>query len=327
MIRTKDIVLDPNDIDPAWCFEYLLGLDRPLNGADLKIRSVFSEDRTPSFSIYKTSGGVYRYNCLSTGQKGSHIDLYVALQKQKGNTVSYHQAKTLLKREFEAFRLTGQYQPQETQVITNGKGKVTDIELRKWDADDKIFWEGRYTITQEIREHFNVAAGKRFVMEKLKDGKMEQYVFEHPRIYVFYRKDGTVDRVYRPGSKKGKFIKVGGPYVQGSDQVVIPKENLIYIKSLKDIMGFHTLDIDNYDLKAPDAEGIMIPKVQIEKDKKTYKKIFSWMDPDQAGVKATLKYQLEGIPPLGFDMGPKDLTDTLEVFNKQIIRLKLLQLL
>lgn len=327
-ISTKNIILSPQDLDSAWAFRHLLNLPaNALHGEDMKIRSVFALDSNPSFSIYK-SGDIYKYRCFSQGIGGDYIDLTVALQKIKGNHITRKQAMNILKQEFEAFVATGKYQPQDNQVVMNGKARVTDYELRTWNEDDKLFWEGRYGITQKILEFYNVAAVKHFTMEKLKNGKMEKYDFDHPRIYGYFRKDGSLDRLYRPGSKKGKFIKVGGPYVQGSDQIVKPKKNLIYIKSLKDVMGFHTLEIDDYDVKAPDAEGILVPKIQIEEDKKTYYKILTWMDPDKSGVTATNKYREQyGLPPIEFDMGPKDLTDALEIFNPTLVRITLMQLL
>lgn len=326
-LSTKNTVLSFNDIDPAWCFEYLLNLGEKLMGQDIKILSPFSlQEKTPSFCIYKKPGFPYRFSCFSSGIRGSHIDLLVELEKARGKHLEWIQARDILKKAFEQQLSTGQVVREERKII-NGKGRVVSWELRRWNNDDDSYW-GQYEIKRKLLEHYNVAPLSKFTMEKLVQGEVKCYDFDHPRIYGYHRKDGSLDRIYRPGSKKGKFIKVGGLYIQGSDQIVTPKESLIYIKSLKDILGFHTLDIDGWDLKAPDGEGVLIPKEIVEKDKKIYKKILIWMDPDTAGQKAAAKYKEQfNLNGIDFNMGIKDLTDSIAAFNSSLVRIKLMQLL
>ena len=327
MIRTKNVILKPNQIDSEWAFNYLLG-PLELSGGDTKISSPFSTDRTPSFSIYKKSiDSAYMYSCFSSGMKGSCFDLLIELQKLKGVVIDKNQAVAILKREFEATIKTGDYAPIEAKVLRNGKGKVVEHQTRVWNDDDIVYWS-RFETPIDILEFFNIAPLKSFTMEKLVDGEMKRYDFDHPRIYGYFRNNGSLHKIYRPGTKKGKFIKVGNEYTQGADQIITPNENLIYIKSLKDVACFKSLDISGWDTKAPDAEGILIPKKEIEQDKKTYKRILSWMDPDEAGKKATKKYkEVYEIEPVDFDMGVKDLSDSVERWGGFLVKIKLTQIL
>lgn len=330
MLKTKGVSFSRRSLSSEWCYRYLLGIP-PLDGSNIKIKSPFSIDRTPSFSLFKKEGASdYRWRCFSTGrgEMGSdHIELFIQLQDQKGNKFDRSSAFTFLANEYEIFVKTGLWVETDRKVALNGNAKVVSHELRKWNEDDHSYWYHRYGITTKILEHYNVAAVHRFTMEKLKDGKIETYLFDHPRIYGYFRKNGSLDRFYRPGSKKGKFIKSGGPYVQGSDQIITPQEKLITIKSLKDVMAFHTLDIDGYDLKSPDSESILLPRAVLEEDKKIYKKRYHWMDPDPAGRVAAAKYTAEGMEEIISDLPEKDLSDNIERFGHNFVRIKLLQIL
>jgi hypothetical protein len=165
-------------------------------------------------------------------------------------------------------------------------------------------------------------------MEKLKNGVMQIYPFEHGRTYGYLRKDGSLHKLYRPGSKKGKYIKVGGDYLEGSDQITGPANGMIVMKSLKDIMGWKALEIEGWHLEAPSSENVMLPAIAIKSIVSTYPNRYTFMDNDEAGRRASDRYLKEhGIPSLGFDLGYKDLTDTIEALGPVLTRLKILSLL
>jgi hypothetical protein len=321
-LSTKHIVI-PQGIDEAAAFRHILNLPgNTLLGEDLKIRSPFSIDRTPSFSIYITSDGSYGFNCFSTGRNGDVVDLLLQIKKQAGiiwdrlTAVQYLESITPNTEAFDS-----------TKPVLNGKGRVTSYEMRTWNHDDGLFW-GKYGISFELLESLNVAPLSEFRMEKLRDGVTNEFLFNHARMYGYFRKTGDLHKIYRPGSKKGKCIKVGGPYVEGSDQIIKPKENLLVIKSTKDIAGFKTLEIPDWDCVAPDAEGILLPKQYVMTAKGIYKKIMVYMDPDAAGVIAQKKYSDQyQLPGIELGLGYKDLTDCLEKIKYSIVRNTLINLL
>lgn len=324
MIRTRNKVLSLSQIDTEWAFTFLLG-PLSLNGGDCKIRSPFSEDKTPSFSIYKY-GDRYLFRCFSTGIRGNYLDLYIELQKQKGIILDKKQAVEIIKSEFESFLNTGQYIAPDAKIVKNGKGRVVEWELRRWDDIDIQYW-GKYEIETLDLEYYNVAPISSYVMEKLVNGELKRYVFNHDKMYGYFLKDGSLYTIYCP-ERKPKFTRVGFGRLLGEDQIVKPAQNLIYIKALKDGIVFKKMGFKNYDFKVVDAESTLVSKEQVEKDKKIYKKIWVWMDLDSAGKKASAKYkELYDLDSIEFNLGPKDLSDAIPEVGFNLAKLHLLQLL
>ncbi len=327
-IQTKNIILKASDLPTAWCFEYLLDLPQPLNGLDEKIRSPFSRDTNASFSIYKTPEGRYRFKCFSTSLLGDAFDLMVALEKKKGVEITYKEAQRRL---IQAFKTGGDTntsyeQSNEPGVILNTKARVTDWEMMRWSKEQLAFWI-QFNIDQNLLEEYNVFAIKRFIMEKMVEGVNKTYEFTHPLQFGYGRNDGSLHKIYKPGQKP-KAIKVGSSYLEGSDQIVKPRENLLITKSLKDVMGWKSLEIDRWDAVSCDSENVIISKKVIEEKKAVYKRITVLMDNDVAGANASLQYKERyGIEPIVLDMPGKDITDNLRDSGEFMTRLKLMQVL
>lgn len=326
-IRTINTILRASDLPTDWLFEYLLDLKTPLQGLDQKIRSPFSRDTNASFSIYKTEEGPYRFKCFSTGIKGNPFDLFVALEKKAGREISYKEATTRLT---EAFKngegVIARSVSKEPGIILNTKAKVTAWEMNRWDKEHLAFWS-QFDISQDILEEYNVCVLKKFVMHKLLEGVEKEYIFENKMQFGYCRKDGSLHKIYKPGTKP-KAIKVGSGYLEGEDQCLKPKENLLITKSTKDIMGFRGLEIDGWDAVSCDSENVIISKKVIEEKKAIYKRITVLFDNDQAGELAGLEYQNRyGIVPIKLDMPGKDITDNIRDYSGTVTRLKLMQLL
>lgn len=325
MIKTKG-VLSIKDLDPEWCFKYLLGINYDLGGGDTKLLSPLSSEKTPSFCLYKNKYGNYKYKCFSSSSSGDHIDLLIQLQAVKGIIIDRKTAGNTLKKAFSEFLATGQYISTESKPVRNGKGKVVSWELRRWNDIDLKYW-GRYDVDIPLLEHYNVSPVFKYTMEKLVEGELKTYLFEEEKAYGFFFKDGSLHSIYRPG-KKPKSIRVIKKYLLGSDQVIKPARFLIYMKSLKEGLAFKKMRFTDYDFKCTDSETILIPKEQVEADKKIYEKIYVWLDPDIPGKKMTLKYkEIYDLDSVDFELGPKDLTDAIEYSNSTVARLHLMQLL
>ena len=86
--------------------------------------------------------------------------------------------------------------------------------------------------------------------------------FNKPYCYGYFRKDGSLYKIYNPKDKRSKFIKVIS-YVQGHDQLLFKAKWLIILASLKDLMAFKKLKFPNIECVAPDSENTMLTPKQI----------------------------------------------------------------
>lgn len=328
MISTKAIMLNPSDLSAEWCFCYLLNISEDLDGKDYKCLSPISEEKTASFTLYKNKSGVYKFKCFSTSQSGDHFDLVVALEKTKGNIIDRKAAKTILK---EAYLTNSNRHIVGDRGVDytpkNGKGRVTDWEMRVWNLTDIEYWE-QFEITTDDLEFYNVAPLSRFVIEKLKDGELKKYEFSFSLMFGYFNRDGSLYTIYCPG-RKPKFIRVQETFkLLGSSQIVKPARFLIYIKSLKDLIAFKKMRFPDFDCKALPGETIMVPKQQVDADKLLYEKIFVWVDPDKAGDIMAEKYKKEyDLDRIEFNLGPKDLTDSIKEYSSFAAQLHLIQIL
>jgi hypothetical protein len=126
--------------------------------------------------------------------------------------------------------------------------------------------------------------------------------FSKSYCYGYFRKDGSIFKIYNPKDKKRKFIKVKN-YIQGHDQLKYDVDWLIIQASLKDLLAFRTLKFPNIECIAPDSENVMITPKQIEYYRKRYKFISVLFDGDAPGKKSAMKYkEVYGIPYTTFDI-------------------------
>jgi len=325
MLKTKGVSFSRRSLSSEWCYRYLLGIP-PLDGSNIKIKSPFSIDRTPSFSLFKKEGSSdYRWRCFSTGrgEMGSdHIELFIQLQEQKGNTFDRSSAFNFLFGEYETFIKSGEYVAIERKAPVNGNAKVTDFEMRQFNKDDLKFWN-RFQIRQDILENYNTAPLKRFVMKKIKAGKEEEYVFENPLTFGYFTNQGDLFEIYQPTNKASKCIKVQ-PYIKGWDQCK-GNDTILITEAVKDCMAFQVLEIDNVDIIGADSANVVLKKTFIEELRAKYKFIGSLFDDDDAGHRAAAVYQEKfQIPMVPFKMGKKDLSDTLAIYSAGIVKIKML---
>lgn len=325
MIKTRNIAISYKDINSEWAFRHLLGLTQPLEGGDTKIISPLTNEKSASFCIYKTPSGLYKFKDFSSSEQGDAFDLLVQLQALKGIIIDRRQALDILKKAYvEGGEITSYV--GDSKAARNGKGFVSKHEMRRFNEDDLKFW-GDAGCALPIIENYNVAPLKSFTIQKLVEGEIKEYEFNFPRMYGYYLKDGSLYTVYCPG-RKPKFVRVGKGHILGSDQIIKPSQFLIYIKSLKDAIAFRTMGFEEFDLKVPDGETTMISKEQVLKDKEIYEKVFTFMDPDPAGIRATAKYkELYDLDPIDFNLGPKDLSDAIGSHGEIVTKLHLIQIL
>jgi hypothetical protein len=71
MLKTRTLISKLEDVPVEWIFENYLSLPEQLSGQDVKIFSVFREEKTPSmFIYYDTEANKYKFKDFSTGKGG-----------------------------------------------------------------------------------------------------------------------------------------------------------------------------------------------------------------------------------------------------------------
>lgn len=316
MLSTKHLVTSSKDVPEIWMFEHYCKLSEKLTGQDVKIKSIFNpNDKTPSMCIFLKDGKYY-YKDFSTGRGGTAIKLVQELFKE-----DFNKARIRVIEDYNRFVLLNNgTQHKITEFRVHSKYKVTSTKTRKWNIQDKNYWE-KYGISSYLLDEYNIKPLHSYKMEKEEGGELKSLEIDGLFIYGYFKQDGTLYKVYQPKVKEHKFIKVGS-YLQGSEQLSKQKFLLI-CSSLKDALVIKSSGII-IDVIAPDSENTMIKKEIIEHYQKDYKKVITLFDNDEAGINAMKKYKEQyNVDYVYFDL-EKDIADAVKmhgqskVFNKLI---------
>jgi hypothetical protein len=156
-------------------------------------------------------------------------------------------------------------------------------------------------------------------MVKEVDGVIHEMVIKGNYIYGYFKKDGTLYKIYQPMVRDNKFIKVCD-HIQGLDQLTMSVPYLVICSSLKDVMGFVALGYANAEAIAPDSENCMMPAHIMTMLLLKYKKVVILFDNDQGGLISAKKYlEKYAIPYVILEMS-KDLTDSIKDHNINRVR-------
>jgi hypothetical protein len=304
MLRTKTLISDFSEVPHTWVYEHYLNLPERLNGQDVKIKSIFNpKDSNPSFFVYYSrSSDRYKFKDFSTDRQGDCVELV----KELFNMSKRLDAVLKIINDYNEFlsKTDGNYQLEN--FIVQDKYKVDAYILRNWTEFDQKYWM-RYQIGSKVLEHFNIHPLDQFTFKR-GDEKVD---IKGIGIYGFFRKDGSLYKIYQPLVKNKKFIKIQD-YIQGTDQLQFDKPYLVICSSLKDVMAFTKLGFGNAEAVAPDSENTTIPEHIILAYKEKYKAVCTIFDNDEAGIKAMLKYkELYGLPYAHLNL-EKDIADCVE---------------
>lgn len=311
MIKTKSLITGITDVPYEWVFEYYLKLNEKLNGQDLKIKSVFSNnEKTPSFCVYfSKTNSKYQFKDFSSGFQGDAINLVLLMY----NLPNRGQTAYKIIEDYNQFILNNKedYSLREFKVYQ--KYKVSEFVIRPWTNLDAKFWT-KFHINSKILEKYNVSALSSYLMRKEVDGEIKELLIKSDNIYGYFRSDGTLYKIYQPLVKDNKFIKIS-EYIQGTDQLTYQAKLLVICSSLKDTMAFIKLGYDNVEAVAPDSENTLIPLHIMSAYSLKYKNICTLFDNDVAGIKAMENYKVKyNIPSVLLPLS-KDLSDSMRDFG------------
>ena len=315
MLSTKSIITSITDVPREWVFEYYLNLTEKLTGQDVKIKSAFNPvDKNPSMYIFLSNSTVYRYKDFSSGKTGDALDLVQELFKLSTRGETAHK----IMQDYGKFILTHDEDYSARDFKKKAKYQVVDFTERAWTNIDEKFWT-KFHIGSKLLEFYKVAPLLNYTIKKEEDDQVKEITIKSNNSYGYFRKDGTLYKIYHPYVKDYKFIKIKD-YIQGSDQLTMTVPYLIICSSLKDIMAFTKLGYKNAEAIAPDSENILIPEHMISAYKHKYKGICTLFDNDAPGIESMKKYKNKyDIPQVILDMS-KDLSDSIK--DHGIIKVK-----
>jgi hypothetical protein len=313
MLRTKNISSDVYGVPDTWIFEHYIRLPERLTGQDINIKSIFSaQDKNPSLFIYYSRNlQKYKFKDFSADKQGDGIELV----KELFNIPNRFEAAAKITKDYNDYMSSGKsYVP--INIEPESKFKLHTFQLKNWMESDERYWK-RFHIGFDILKFFNVQPLESFTLRR--EGETEDVVIKTNRIYGFFKKDGTLYKIYQPLRKNGKFFKVQS-HVQGLEQLTFKKPYLVIGSSLKDIAAFTRLGFVNAEVIAPDSENVMVPAVLIQELKPKYKAICTLFDNDEAGIKAMIKYKEEYDLPGAHLKVEKDLADCIETHGVEHTR-------
>lgn len=312
MLSTKNLLQNCKDVPDVWIYEYYCKLTEKLCGQDIKIKSIFNaSEKTPSMCLFAKDGKYY-FKDFSTGKGGTSVKL---VQEMFGE--SYHVACSRIIEDYNKYILLHNGTEHKiTDFKNHSKYKVTDHTVRQWNNRDKSFWQ-QFHIGSRLLEKYNVKALDCYKMEKEEDGELKSLTINGLNLYGYFKKDGTLYKIYQPTVKTHKFIKVKD-YLQGSEQMG-EHPYIIICSSLKDSMVIKSLGIQ-CDVIVPDSENTVIKKDVIEKLQNTYIKVLTLFDNDDAGIKAMKNYkELYNIDFIYLNL-EKDVADAVKAHGVEKVR-------
>lgn len=324
MLSTRKLISEINDVPREWAFEYYLNLKEKLTGQNVKILSVFNaKDKVPSMFVYfDVSSGEYKFKDFSSGYQGDHVNLVVKIFDLPG----YSHGVNKIIMDYENY-LKDNNIVHTVEYQVHDKFKVVDYEIRHWTNLDQAYWTG-YKIGSKLLDYYNVSPLEFFTMEKTElDGNVTSITINKKYVYGYFRKDGSLYKIYMPKTPDKKFIKVEN-YIQGTDQLIPGNGDTLFItSSLKDLMCFVKLGIPGAQGIAPDSENSIISAAAIGILKSRFKRIVVLFDNDDPGVAAAQKYKERyGFDYVVLDM-EKDLSDSVKEHGLIKVKERLVTLL
>ena len=281
MLSTRYIVTDVKQIPTTWIFEHYLNLSEKLHGQQLKILSIFKNERTPSMTLwYDQVKQEYRFKDFSSGEGGSAYDLV-----KKIYDISFRDAIIKIMNDYAVAKVSGV--DTHVSIVPQKSYVVESYEIRNWVENDAKFWS-QYKIS---RTHLELYCVKPLKTYRMNNG--EKTLDFSPSIitYGYFSISGILYKIYSPKNPKRKFYKVAD-HIQGIEQLKYESDILVICSSLKDAMCLNAMGF-KLEVIAPDSENTTIKPMYIDIFRKKYKKIITLFDNDEAGINAIERYKTE----------------------------------
>ncbi|WP_173431840.1 toprim domain-containing protein [Sharpea azabuensis] len=253
-------------------------------GANFKVGKLInsplrSDDRVPSFAVFKSRSGDLLFKDHGSGEAGNalkFIKLYRGIQTRE-------------ELERELLRIVRKVNPSK-QIVTNNHAHLSEsmpadigIVRQPFTVTDKSYWK-QFGISIDTLKKFNVFSIKYFLCNNVVRGTYK----DTSPMYAYKVYDRF--KIYRPlASKYTKWrTNLTNEYVQGLAE--LPKEGgnlLIITKSLKDVMCLYEM---GFYAIAASSETTFIPDHVIKTLRHKWKHIVILYDRDITGMKKAREY-------------------------------------
>lgn len=269
----RDLLDKVDDID---IYSYYLG---ELKVGQLINSPLRTDDRMPSFAVFRGRNGNLLFKDHGTGESGNALKFIKLISG----------ADTRDKLERELLKIVKRINPSMTakQAVrmegNDSYGADIGIVRQPFTEVDKAYWK-QFHISLDTLKKFNVFSIKYFLCNNVVRGVYK----EDCPMYAYKVYDKF--KIYRPlASKYTKWrTNLTNRHVQGLAE--LPKEGgnlLIITKSLKDVMCLYEM---GYYGVSPSSETTFIPDDILEQLKQLWKHIVIIYDRDPTGVKKAREY-------------------------------------
>jgi len=269
-------------IDDYTIYSYYLGKVKVGKLINSPLRS---DDKIPSFAIFKGARGGLLFKDHGSGEAGNAIK-FLKL---------YRNIKSRDELERELLRIIKWSNPTTTirkNTYTSVQSSYSNIGIvrQPFNELDKLYWK-QFHISVDTLRRYNVFSIKYFLCNGVVKGTYKE---ESP-MYAYKVYDRF--KIYRPlASKYTKWrTNLTNRYIQGLAELPQEGGNLLIItKSLKDVMCLYEM---GFNAIAPSSETTFIPEDIIKSLKKKWRYIVILYDRDRTGMlnsrEYSKKYNLE----------------------------------
>lgn len=256
-------------------------------------RSPLRDDKNPTCSMFRNNKGVLMFKDFATNQC---LDICGVVQNIFN--CDYFEALNIIANDFGIIQNNSL--KKNKGKINSNPIKIEDKELSKIQVEIKEFselelkWWGKYGITKEILNKFNVYSCKHVFLNDQLCASSQQ----HCPIYGYFGGIITQNKIkfelwrcYFPKRKSYRFItNWSSKKIQGFDQLPKNGKLLIITKSMKDTMCLYSLGIASC---SPNSETQFISKTVLESLKKRFNHIVVLFDLDSTGIQFSKKIKKE----------------------------------
>ena len=246
--------------------------------------SPLRKDKRPTCSLYRNGSGTLIFKDFATGQ---NLNVFGVVQAKFN--CNYKEALRIIANDFGI--INAKNIPKNIGKINCkpnliGSKSIAKIQVQIQDfTEQDLKWWGKYGITKDILNHFNVFSCKHVFL----NGNLFASCQQHCPIYGYY--GGTIQenkekielwKCYFPKRKEYRFI---GNYpakkLQGYNK--LPKKDKICVltKAQKDVMALYAYGIPAC---APNSETVIPSKTIIDDLINRFEYVFALWDNDSTGV-------------------------------------------
>jgi len=262
-------------VDDYTIYSYYLG---PFKPGKLMNSPLRSDDKMPSFAIFRTKEGALLFKDHGTGVAGNalkFLKLYAKIQTRD-------------ELEKELLRIVKRFNPTSS-VTTTTRSYIsredTDIGIvrQPFTEVDKRYWK-QFHISIDTLKRFNVFSIKYFLCNRVVRGTYK----ETSPMYAYKVYDKF--KIYRPlASKYTKWrTNLTNRHVQGLAELPYEGGNVLVItKSLKDVMCLYEMGISAI---AASSETTFIPNDILKSLRRKWKRVYILYDRDATGMSKAREY-------------------------------------